>query len=54
LTHNNLGLALIRSQQVDEAIVHFQKALEIKPDYTDARANLNKALETRDDRSGRQ
>ena len=30
--HNNLGNALAGRGQVDEAIAHYQKALEIKPD----------------------
>ena len=33
VAHNNLGNALLQKGQVDEAIVHYQKALEIKPDY---------------------
>ena len=40
LIHNNLGLALIRCRQLDEAIVHFQKALEIKPITMRLRAEL--------------
>ena len=30
--------------QVDEAIAHYQKALEIKPDYAEAHNNLGLAL----------
>ena len=45
LAHNNLGLDLLTGAgQVDEAIAHFQKALEIKPDYADACYNLGMAL----------
>src|ERR1017187_2020026 len=29
--HNNLGIALFKTGNVDEAMVHYQKALEIKP-----------------------
>jgi len=40
----NLGSAFLKKGQLDEAIAHFQKALEIKPDYADAHNNLGKAL----------
>ena len=43
----NLGNALADRGQVDEAIVHYRKALEIKPDYADAHFNLGFALEGR-------
>ena len=33
IAHNNLGIALAGRGQVDEAIAHYRKALEIKPDY---------------------
>jgi Flp pilus assembly protein TadD len=33
--------------RVDEAITHFQKALGIKPEYAEARHNLDLALEQR-------
>ena len=33
--------------QVDAAIAHFQKALEIKPDYAEAHDNLDLALKQR-------
>ena len=35
IAHNNLGNALLQSGQVDEAIIHFQKALQIHPDSAD-------------------
>jgi len=44
LPHNNLGLALAQKGQVDEAVTHFRKALEIKPDYANAHQNLGVAL----------
>ena len=44
LAHNNLGAALAGRGQVDEAIAHYQKALEIKPDYAEAHNNLGAAL----------
>jgi spermidine synthase len=37
-------LALAGSGQVEEAIAHYQKALEIKPDFTEAHNNLGNAL----------
>jgi tetratricopeptide (TPR) repeat protein len=42
--HNNLGEALIQKGSVDEAIAHFQKALQINPDYAEAYYNLGEAL----------
>ena len=39
--HNNLGLALAAAEQFDEAIAHYRKALEIKPD--DARPTTTSA-----------
>jgi Tfp pilus assembly protein PilF len=45
LAHNNLGNALMHKQGgLDEAIVHLQKALEIRPNYPDASNNLGYAL----------
>jgi protein O-mannosyl-transferase len=42
--HNNLGDALLKKGSVNEAIAHFQKALQIKPDYVEACYNLGNAL----------
>jgi protein O-mannosyl-transferase len=42
--HNNLGNELTRKGQVDEAIAHYQTALQIKPDYAEAHYNLAEAL----------
>ncbi len=41
---NNFGYDLRQKGKVDEAVVHFQKALEIKPDYAEAHINLGDAL----------
>ncbi len=40
MAYSNLGVALMQKGQVDEAIAHYQKALEIKADYADAHSNL--------------
>jgi tetratricopeptide (TPR) repeat protein len=40
LVHNNLGAALGQSGKVTEARVHFAKAIELDPDYVEARQNL--------------
>ena len=42
--HNNLGIALGRKGQTDEAISEYQEALRIKPDYPDAHNGLGVAL----------
>jgi tetratricopeptide (TPR) repeat protein len=44
VAHNNLGDALFQKGRVDEAIVHFQTALQIRPDYVLACYNLGNAL----------
>jgi tetratricopeptide (TPR) repeat protein len=44
IAHNNLGNALLKMGNVNEAIAHCQKALQIKPDYADAHYNLGIAL----------
>jgi hypothetical protein len=47
IAHNNLGNALYGRGEVDEAIAHYQKALEIKPDDAKAHANLGVVLASR-------
>ena len=42
--HNNLGVVLLQNGQADEAMAHYEKALEINPGYAEARTNLGKAL----------
>ena len=44
VAHNNLGNVLFQKGKVDEAITHFQKALQINPDYAEACYNLGNAL----------
>jgi Flp pilus assembly protein TadD len=42
--HNNLGIVLLQTGRLDEAIAHYQTALEIKPHDVNAQANLAWAL----------
>ena len=42
--HNNLGTILLRQGRLQEAIDEFQTALELKPEYEDARYNLGIAM----------
>jgi protein O-mannosyl-transferase len=43
----NLGVALAGRGQTDEAMIHYRKALEIKPDYAKGHYNLSLALANR-------
>jgi tetratricopeptide (TPR) repeat protein len=42
--HNTLGLGLAMNGRLDDAILHFQKALLYDPDLVNARSNLGYAL----------
>jgi tetratricopeptide (TPR) repeat protein len=44
--HNYVGVVLLKLGKVQEAIAHFSEAVRLKPDYAEARQNLNIALET--------
>ena len=44
IAHNNLGAVLLKKGQLDEAIDHFNRAIEIKSDEASAFANLGNAL----------
>ena len=44
IAHNNLGLALLQEGDVDEAISHYQKALQINSDYAELHYNFGIAL----------
>ncbi len=44
LAHNNLGTELLKKGQVDDAMLHFQQSLVIKPDHAEAENNLGNAL----------
>jgi len=45
IAHNNLGVILFQEGQWDEAVAHYQKALEIQPGYAEAYLNLGNALD---------
>ena len=47
--HNNLGNALNKKGQLDEAIVHYQKTLEICTDFPDVYKNLGNTLAAKGD-----
>ncbi len=47
VAHNNLGLILAGRGQLDDAIVHYRKAVEVEPDYAAAHNNLGMALAAR-------
>ncbi|MCJ7538112.1 MAG: tetratricopeptide repeat protein, partial [Desulfobacterales bacterium] len=42
--HNNIGVVLEKQGRIDEAIIHYEKALQIHPGYVDAHMNLGSAL----------
>ena len=44
IAHLNLGNALLQEERVDEAIVHYQQALQIKPDFAQAHYDLGNAF----------
>ncbi len=44
LAQNNLGNALLKDGNLDEAIVHLRKALEIDPGLADAHVSLGNAM----------
>jgi Flp pilus assembly protein TadD len=44
LAHNNLGIVLMRSGRMPEAIEHLEQALQINPDLAEVHYNLGNAL----------
>ena len=42
--YNNLGNVLARNGRVDEAVTHYEKALELDPENAKAHSNLGVAL----------
>jgi Flp pilus assembly protein TadD len=49
--HNDLGVALASMGQVDDARTHFRRAVELRPDFQEARRNLDQASSTSASRS---
>ncbi len=47
VAHKNLGKELASRGRIDDAIAHYRKAVELKPDYADARLTLGCALAAR-------
>jgi tetratricopeptide (TPR) repeat protein len=47
VAHYNLGVALVERGQVDEAMTHYCKAIEIRPDYAEAHFNLGVIFDRR-------
>ena len=45
LAYNNLGVALMKRGQLDEALANYQRAVELKSDRPDIRNNLGLVLE---------
>ncbi|HYA15430.1 MAG TPA: tetratricopeptide repeat protein [Syntrophales bacterium] len=39
--HNSLGVALAQKGRADEAIDHLRKAVQLQPDYEEAKRNLD-------------
>jgi tetratricopeptide (TPR) repeat protein len=50
--HTNMGVALVHKDRVEEAVAHFQRALELQPNYPDAHYNLGMILGRRNDLDG--
>ncbi len=44
IAHNNLGVALRKAGRRPDALVHFQEALRLRPEYSDAQTNVGEAL----------
>jgi len=44
MAHNNLGNILMENGQLEQALHHFQKAIQIKPSYLEAQMNLANTL----------
>jgi len=44
LAHNELGIALVQQGELDEAVLHYSKALQIDPNYINAHHNLGYAF----------
>lgn len=47
LAHNNLGAALAREDKFDAALIQYEAALRLRPQYVDALFNMGEALATK-------
>ncbi len=47
VTENNLGVALQADEQLDEAMAHYRRAIDLRPDYAPAYSNLGTAQRAR-------
>ncbi len=47
MAHNNLGMILENSSRRDEALVHFEEAVRLRPDYIEGNNNLGACLSRR-------
>lgn len=45
LAHYNLGIVLAQRGRLEQALIHYQEAIRIRPDYPDARSRLAEVLE---------
>jgi Tfp pilus assembly protein PilF len=50
--HSSIGTVLVRKDRVEEAVGHFQRAIELQPNYPDAHYNLGVVLGRRNDVDG--
>ena len=44
MAHNNIAISLVGKGKIEEAIVHYTKALELDPTYSEAHYNLGNAV----------
>jgi tetratricopeptide (TPR) repeat protein len=45
--HNNLATVLMALKRYEEAISHYSDAVRLRPDYKEAKENLEKAMQLR-------
>ena len=44
IVHNSLGNALVQKGDINDALVHYRSAVQLRPDFVDARVNLSAML----------
>ena len=42
--HNNLGVALVKQDRINDALAQYAEAVRLNPEYVDARNNLGATL----------